>query len=255
MTTVDFLPFANDANANVDDQATWLAASSGTGYVKLGYPHGMLPSPRLNKAMRQPSVMVAALAQFMAAQTGQDILDSGGASSVTTLQGQILAAVRASAFPSGTKMLFAQTAAPTGWTKDITHNDKALRVVSGTASSGGSTAFSTVFASRTPAGTVGGHTLTTSEIPSHTHTGTSATDGAHTHGTSFGGNSPYFGGGSGYGGMASSGIAAVTNSSGSHTHTFTTDASGSGGSHTHSWTGSAMDFAVSYVDVIVATKD
>src|SRR5258705_1060032 len=49
------------------------------------------------------------------------------------------------AFDPGTKMLFQQTTAPTGWTKDTTHNDKALRVVSGTASSGGSSAFSTVF--------------------------------------------------------------------------------------------------------------
>ena len=41
-------------------------------------------------------------------------------------------------FPTGTLMLFQQTAAPTGWTKQTTHDDKALRVVSGTASSGGS---------------------------------------------------------------------------------------------------------------------
>ena len=45
----------------------------------------------------------------------------------------------------GTRMLFQQTAAPTGWTKDTTHNDKALRIVSGTASSGGTLSFSTVF--------------------------------------------------------------------------------------------------------------
>lgn len=54
--------------------------------------------------------------------------------------------VSTSSFPAGTKMLFAQTSAPTGWTKDTTHNDKALRVVTGTASSGGNHAFSTVFA-------------------------------------------------------------------------------------------------------------
>jgi hypothetical protein len=30
---------------------------------------------------------------------------------------------------AGTLMLFQQTAAPTGWTKQTTHNDKALRVV------------------------------------------------------------------------------------------------------------------------------
>ncbi len=50
-------------------------------------------------------------------------------------------------FPSNTLMLFQQTAAPTGWTKQTTHDDKALRVVSGTPSSGGATAFSSVFGS------------------------------------------------------------------------------------------------------------
>ena len=51
--------------------------------------------------------------------------------------------------PSGTIMLFQQTSAPTGWTKSTTHNDKALRIVSGTASSGGTTAFTSVLGSRT----------------------------------------------------------------------------------------------------------
>jgi hypothetical protein len=50
-------------------------------------------------------------------------------------------------FPTGgvTYMLFAQAAAPTGWTKKTTHDNKMLRVVSGTPSSGGSVNFSTVF--------------------------------------------------------------------------------------------------------------
>ena len=51
-------------------------------------------------------------------------------------------------FPSGTRMLFRQTAAPPGWTKDASHHDKALRVVSGTAGDGGSVAFSRAFASQ-----------------------------------------------------------------------------------------------------------
>ena len=53
------------------------------------------------------------------------------------------------AFPSGTVMLFVQSTAPTGWTKSTAHNDKALRVVSGSVSSGGSVAFSSAFASQT----------------------------------------------------------------------------------------------------------
>lgn len=65
-------------------------------------------------------------------------------------------------FAAGTEMLFHQTAAPTGWTKSATHNDKALRVVSGTVGSGGATAFTTVFGA---AITSGNHTLTASELP------------------------------------------------------------------------------------------
>jgi hypothetical protein len=60
----------------------------------------------------------------------------------------------AAAFDSGTLMLFQQTAAPTGWTKSTTHNNKALRVVSGTASSGGTVAFTTAFASKPVSGSV-----------------------------------------------------------------------------------------------------
>lgn len=170
-----------------------------------------------------------------------------------------------SEFPAGTAILFQQTAAPTGWTKSTTHNDKALRVVSGAASSGGTTAFSTVFASRTPAGTisnttatgtisnttstgtVGATTLTTAQIPAHTH---------------------------GYGGIVSGGTGKLT-TAGSTTIdlTATSDSTGGGGSHTHSltmnahnhtftgtahnhtFTGTAMDFAVQYVDIIIATKN
>jgi hypothetical protein len=75
--------------------------------------------------------------------------------------------VRNNAFDPGTLMLFQQTAAPTYWTKQVTHNDKALRVVSGTASSGGTNAFSTV--NGAAAAFVNSHVLTVAEIPAHTH--------------------------------------------------------------------------------------
>jgi hypothetical protein len=80
-------------------------------------------------------------------------------------------------FSSGTVMLFVQTAAPTGWTKSTTHDDKALRVVSGAASSGGSVAFTTAFASGLNAGNT---TLTISQIPSHTHSGAGGAVGTST---------------------------------------------------------------------------
>jgi hypothetical protein len=70
--------------------------------------------------------------------------------------------VRSVDIPQGTLMLFQQTSAPTGWTKQTTHDDKALRVVSGTASSGGTSAFSTVFGLTATSG----HTIIMSELPS-----------------------------------------------------------------------------------------
>ena len=62
--------------------------------------------------------------------------------------------------PSGTVMMFVQTAAPTGWTKSTTHDNKALRVVSGTASSGGTVAFTTAFASQGVSGSLASTTAT-----------------------------------------------------------------------------------------------
>ena len=59
-------------------------------------------------------------------------------------------------FPSGTKMLFNQTSAPTGFTKDTSNNNNsALRVVTGTVGTGGSVDFTTAFATPSVSGSVG----------------------------------------------------------------------------------------------------
>ena len=150
-------------------------------------------------------------------------------------------------FPVGTVMLFAQTAAPTGWTKLTTHDNKALRVVSGTASSGGSVAFTTAFASQavsgsnsstTVTGTVNGTTLSTGQMPSHNH---GLTQGPYTGG----GNYTPPGSSNQYGTNA---FTDSTGGNGSHDHGF------SGGSHTHTFSGTAINLAVQYVDVIMASK-
>lgn len=71
-------------------------------------------------------------------------------------------------FPSGTRMLFQQTAAPTGWTKEsnATYNDAAPRFTTGTVGTGGADAFNTLFGTSK---STAGFTLTNAEIPSHTH--------------------------------------------------------------------------------------
>jgi hypothetical protein len=158
-----------------------------------------------------------------------------------------------SEFTSGTVMLFAQTAAPTGWTKNTsTGNNTALRLVTGTASTGGSVAFTTAFASQTPSGTVsvsgsaGNTTLTTPQIPSHSH--------VQRHEN----NAPLFRPSiySNYNKRLSGGNNA------NNTLPLTTADAGGGGSHSHplsissaTFSGSAINLAVSYVDVIRATKN
>ena len=75
--------------------------------------------------------------------------------------------VIASEFETGTRTIFFQTAAPTGWTQILTSNDYMLRVV---ATAGG--------------GTGGTHSpILMNVVPSHTHTmtGTTTSAGAHTH--------------------------------------------------------------------------
>jgi len=160
-------------------------------------------------------------------------------------------------FESGTSMLFQQSTAPTGWTKQTSHNNKALRVVTGSVSSGGSNSFTDAFNStKTVSGTTGGstvtitgstaaHTLTLSEIPSHRHlegghvefgTGDSVSAGTRNEGNAGGARrffTDYQGGG------------------GSHSHGNGTLA---GSSHTHSFS-DTFNLDVQYVDFIIANKD
>ncbi len=140
--------------------------------------------------------------------------------------------------PVGTRLLFQQTAAPTGWTKVTSHNNKALRIVSGTVGSGGSQPFTTAFTSRTPTGTVGDTTLDLTQIPAHPHPTTS--------GGKFG---EYVSGDPVGNGLAvGSGLPIrIANAN--------TGNAGGGLPHTHGLTMNAMAFDVNYVDVILASKD
>ena len=192
-----------------------------------------------------------------------------------------------SAFPAGTAMMFVQTTAPTGWTKSTTHDNKALRVVSGTASSGGSVNFTTAFASQTPSGTVsvsvsagtlavgagtfavGATTLSASQIPSHRHTiAANANTPAVYPNFTINGSNYTAGGNAGTGGYeryilsgvgtdASVGQTSAIGGGGSHTHGLTgaPSISGSPSVTSASFSGTAINLAVQYVDVIIATKD
>lgn len=164
-------------------------------------------------------------------------LTAGTGITITNGSGSISIATTATIIPAGTLMLFQQTAAPTGWTKQTTHNNKALRVVSGTASSGGTSSFTTVFTDQTPTITstlaVSATTLTTAQIPSHSHT------------------LPFYGEGV-------SSYLGIPNNLGTSSQ-YSTNAQGGGGSHTHTLAGTvtsnAITLAVQYVDLIIASKD
>lgn len=148
--------------------------------------------------------------------------------------------------------LFYQAAAPTGWTKLTTLNDRALRVVNGNSggSFGGSQTFSTIFPSTARnvtinfstnvpvSGTVGGHTLTVSEIPDHTHNSligptATASAGTGTFRTSGTNNT---------GGVVSPGGTGL-----SHNHPFSGQVN-----FTTSGTGT-INLALQYIDVILCT--
>lgn len=148
--------------------------------------------------------------------------------------------------PQNSVTIFFESAAPTGWVKLTTHNNKALRVVSGTGGgfgSGGSSGpggspftdtFNTipVSGSVTTTGTVGNHTLSVAELPSHSHRAGSAI-----------GINPQPG--SGVNGRD-------TNTSGP-----VTQAVGGGNAHNHPFSGLASPWSasinmnLSYVDVIL----
>lgn len=126
------------------------------------------------------------------------------------------------AFPSGTRMLFQQSTAPTGWVKETNpaYNDRDVRIVTGNITNGGVHPYSSVFAYRTSDGTA----ITEAQMPPHFHTYTKpVTSGLW------------------QGGSVSTPTAAVDGQP--------TSSVGSGQPHTHTY-----DMRVLFIDVIIATK-
>jgi hypothetical protein len=195
-----------------------------------------------------------------------------------------------SEFPAGTSMVFAQAAAPPGWTTDTGLDNAALRLVtSGGGGTGGSDDFTTAFSSYTPTGNVGvnlsglsisggttnqasvsssgnvsvsvsvqGAGLAESQIASHTHQVPSVfCNGQQSNPRSAGngaGDGTRVSNAAGGGGQHSHGASANASFSGgssSHSH----NVSGSvGGSASGSFSGNARSFSVRYKDVIICVK-
>jgi hypothetical protein len=189
-------------------------------------------------------------------------------------------------FPAGTALIFQQSAAPTGWTKQTTHNDKALRIVSGTAASGGSVAFSSAFSAGT---TVDGTAISVSQMPAHNHVVSdpghnhTLSDPGHSHGVYDPQHAHIFGADDQVASQGGFGVAgnfpydAVSSTSGGGVYLYTygsgtgigiygagtgigisgattgisTNNNGSGGAHNHT----ISNLAVQYVDAIICTKN
>ena len=177
-----------------------------------------------------------AASAFATADTALAAHQSGvstASSNVTALQTTLNA-------PASTAMLFKQTSAPTGWTKGTDLNDYALRLVTGTPSTAGTTGFSDVLKART---------IALANLPSHAHnfskTATAITFPATTFNYNLSGSSHSAGGGS-FRDLLNDNL-----SESAATLTGTVDISGTSGS---SGSGGTWNFAVRYVDLIYATK-
>ena len=157
-------------------------------------------------------------------------------------------------FTSGTRMLFQQTSAPSGWTKDTSSTNRALRLVSGTVGTGGVNTFTgqlnaTVTTSN---GSVSNHTLTDSQIPSHYHLAfRSGNHGQHRNGSPMTANN-YPSSGSGAGNLYES---YNIGQSGSVSNVGRTSSVGSNSGHNHGFTNPNFNLGIQYTDVIIAQKN
>jgi hypothetical protein len=129
--------------------------------------------------------------------------------------------------PSGTELLFTNTAPPLGWTQRADLNDYMLRIVSGTGAGTGGT----------------DSPILNDKVPSHTHNTSSA--GAHSHGASNGQsfftrgpNQAFFGGIPG----EPFAVVARTSTEGDHTHTVDANAG-------------AANWEPQYINTIIGIKD
>ncbi|TDB61331.1 tail fiber protein [Photorhabdus khanii] len=75
----DFKAFSTNNNANVVSQKRYEESKD----LLTGFPPNDVPTHMLNKALRQSSTISAVLADFIAAQSGEDVLDDGDIAKLT----------------------------------------------------------------------------------------------------------------------------------------------------------------------------
>lgn len=167
--------------------------------------------------------------------------------------------VSPSLFSQGTRMLFAQAAAPTGWTQIVTDDadNRMLRVVK-TAGAGVGGSHSPIINNVVPEHT---HAFTTgNETVAHSHSGSTGLENAsHSHYYTAPNSPASFSAGAAYAFSATQGgyTAATGTQTANHAHAFTTGTQSA--NHTHSGstdTGSSKtNWEPRYIDIIICTKD
>ena len=185
-------------------------------------------------------------------------ISSNGVVDATSFTGNGAGLTGIESFTSGTKMVFYQASAPTGWTQDTASalSNTVMSVVTGTGGgTGGSTSYFSSFLATTDksgtdtapvtgsvSGTVGDTSLSTPQIASHSH--------------SFSIIQPH----------PNSGSPNVARGAGNQPGSAGTSSTGGGGSHAHPFSGSLASATadvsvtvpaanVKYANVIVAAKD
>ena len=150
--------------------------------------------------------------------------------------------------PSGTRMIFNQTNPPTGWTKDTSSTNRALRLVSGSVGTGGANTFTGQLNSSvtTSGGAVVQHTLTAAQIPSHRHW-VSAANVDDRNGTGTWNNSQM------HGLWADAGSHSFNDPG--YSYGRNTANTGGGNAHPHGFTQATFNLNIAYTDVVIAQKD
>lgn len=267
-TESDYVFFNNTTGSQTLTIAATGHTANGIVIAQSAYSHvyceGTANFKMYNAVDKLGAVTIAA-GENLTAGGGNITLRSNGQVQATLFTGSGAGLTGVEPFASGTKMVFYQASAPTGWTQDTAAalSDAAFRVTTGSgAGTGGSDTFQTTFAasrnteqkdlpvsgSVSVTGSVGSHTLSTPEIASHNHQATIITQGP-------GGSS----------------VNAFGRTIRSQTpDTTTVDNAGGGGGHTHPFsvpsaslsgaTAPNAQFAmpgmnIKYANVIVAAKD
>jgi hypothetical protein len=254
MATNEILRFAEtNTGTNLLTQAEYAADAQRT----TGHQPGIARAKLENKALRQASLMSAGLAEFIADYQANNVTD---ALTTQNVADYLADAVRRAAFASGTRLMFPQSAAPTGWTRVTTDeaNNRMLRVVS--SGNGGTTGGSNspILNNVVPAHTHGFSTGTESVLHSHSgSTGSISADHSHEYITPERLADNDRGGGSSTWSVDTSTTYATSGVSSNHVHAFATG--GQNVLHIHSGStdngSSQTNWTPRYIDLILCVKN